>query len=290
MKKAISLLLALVLCLSLCACGGEKDHAAEREAMLTGVPDVMKDPIKAEKINELLDLKHELRVDENGDFKVLVLSDVQFNTPSISTETLINIETVVAREQPDLVIFNGDNSWTINNKDDLKTYITNMTKYLEDNKIPWAHVYGNHDGENHAHFTSLTNAEQQEIYESFEYCISKAGEENLYGVGNFVLPVLEFDSDKIAFNVWCFDSGAAKGIYEEFGGHITIGDNIFCAHYETMQQNQVDWFEESATLLAQYNGGPVPGMMAFHIPLQETYYAWESKDKDNLEWTGEKTR
>jgi hypothetical protein len=56
-----------------------------------------------------------------------------------------------------------------------------------------------------------------------------------------------------------------------------------------MQQNQVDWFKETAALLAEYNGEEsIPGMMAFHIPLQESYYAWNAKDVDKLDWTGEK--
>ena len=36
MKKTLSLLLALVMCLSVCACGGEKDPVAEKEEMIVG--------------------------------------------------------------------------------------------------------------------------------------------------------------------------------------------------------------------------------------------------------------
>ena len=169
------------------------------------IPEVMKDPEKAAKITELLNIKHELRVDENGKFKVLVLSDVQFNTANISKETLDNIKTVVSRENPDLVIFNGDNSSGLQREKDVKNYLRKMTQYLEENQIPWAHVFGNHDAE--LWRPALDKESQQAVYESFDYCVSKAGDEDLFGVGNFVLPVLEHDSDKIAFNIWCFDSG-----------------------------------------------------------------------------------
>ena len=177
------------------------------------IPEVMKDPEKAAKITELLNIKHELRVDENGKFKVLVLSDVQFNSAaSLSAETLNNIKTVVSREDPDLVIFNGDNSFGLQREKDVKNYIRKMTQYLEENQIPWAHVFGNHDAE--LWRPALDKESQQAVYESFDYCVSKAGDEDLYGVGNFVLPVLEHDSDKIAFNIWCFDSGTG-GIYTD---------------------------------------------------------------------------
>ena len=280
--------------------GGEETTDGSEETT-ESIPDVMKDPEKAAKINELLNLKHELRVDENGDFKVLDLSDVQFEDPALNRETIDNIEKIVKREKPDLVIFNGDNSFAIKNVNDMKTYIKNMTIYLEEREIPWCHVYGNHDGETNAYWGSLTREEQQEIYEEFEYCVSKPGDEDLYGVGNFVLPVLEYDSDKIAFNVWCLDSGTARGVYADFpvydpaihgndktDKHISVNGNTFFAHYEPMQQNQVDWFVESSALLEEYNGAPIPGMMAFHIPLQETYTAWTSKEALNLEWKGEK--
>ena len=262
------------------------DKATEKaEETTDGIPEVMKDPVKAEKINQLLDLKHTLRVDENGNFKVLVLSDVQFNTPNISEETLTNIETIVSREQPDLVIFNGDNSFGIRREKEMRAYVTNMTRYLEENHIPWAHVYGNHDAE--LWRPALDKETQQAIYESFDYCVSKAGEADLYGVGNFVLPVLEHDSDRIAFNVWCFDSGTG-GIYSDANipYDVTVGNNTFWSHYENMEMNQVEWFKESSALLAEYNGSPIPGMMAFHIPLQETYYAWAARAREDLEWNG----
>ena len=305
MRKTLALLLALTfLTAGLAACTGpdtgedtvghtNTENSTEAptektEETTAGIPEVMKDPVKAEKINELLHLKHELRVDENGNFKVLILSDVQFDTPNISEETLNNIETVVSREQPDLVIFNGDNFFGLRREKDVRAYITNMTKYLEENHIPWAHVYGNHDAENHDARTSMVKEKQQEIYESFDYCVSKAGEEELYGVGNFVLPVLEHDSDKIAFNVWCLDSGSNQIWDPNNTIDVILEDNSFWSHYETMEMNQVEWFKESSALLAEYNGAPVPGMMAFHIPLQESYYAWAAREEQNLEWDGER--
>ena len=251
----------------------------------TAEPSVMDDPEKAAKIKELLNIKHELRCDENGDFKVLVLSDVQFNNSALNEETKNAIKTVVDREDPDLIIFNGDNSFSIQSAEDLKVYIGNMVGYIEERKIPWAHVFGNHDYEMNR--CPLNKEAQQKVYESFDYCISKSGDEALFGVGNYVLPVLEHEGDKIAFNVWCLDSGD----YGEGGLHnpnITVYGNQFSGAYEPMEQNQIDWYLESSELLEQYNGSKISGMMTFHIPLQESFYAWNLKDKLGLEWTGEK--
>ncbi|MBQ9145903.1 MAG: metallophosphoesterase, partial [Clostridia bacterium] len=247
-----------------------------------------------QELDNLLTTKHTLRADENGEFKVLVLSDVQFNTPTLNEETLNNIETIVKRENPDLVIFNGDNCFNIRSVEDMTTYVTNMTKYLEDNKIPWAHVYGNHDAENNEYWTGtgtpLTREEQQAVFESFAYCVSKSGDADVFGVGNFVLPVFAHDSDEILYNVWCMDSGTARGVYADFESeHVTVDSNTFFAHYEPMQDNQITWYETSSKLLQEYNGGKsIPAMMAFHIPLQASYYAWTNRTAEGADLTGEK--
>lgn len=246
---------------------------------------IMDDPEKAAKIKELLNIKHELRCDENGNFKVLVLSDVQCNDPALNEETKNAIKTVVDREDPDLVIFNGDNSFSIQSAEELKVYIGNMVGYIEERQIPWGHVFGNHDYETSR--CPLNKEEQQKVYESFDYCVSKAGDEELFGVGNYVLPVLEHEGNKIAFNVWCLDSGD-YGAGGQHNPNVTVYGNRFNGAYEPMEQNQIDWYLESSELLEQYNGGKIPSMMTFHIPLQESFYAWHLKDNLGLECTGEK--
>ena len=254
-------------------------------------------------INELLNLKHELRVDANGDFKVVVFSDFQCSTISVTDtkvhtdakypnygktygETLVesmnNIKLIVDREDPDLVLFAGDNSWNIRSEADMKTAISNMVSYIESKQIPWAHVFGNHDDEHTTRNPDiLTKEEQQKVYESFAYCISKDvkygydGEE-LFGVGNYVLPVLTNDGSKIAFNIWALDSGQYDHAFNEATDNIVFDGNGFYGHYQSMEKNQVDWYYETSKLLEKYNGGEtIPAMLYQHIPLQESYFAYK---------------
>ena len=63
--------------------------------------------------------------------------------------------------------------------------VGDMVEILEEKRIPWAHVYGNHDAEG----DNVPKEKQQQIYESFDYCVSQAGDPSLPGVGNYVLPV-----------------------------------------------------------------------------------------------------
>ena len=242
------------------------------------------DAEKVAALRELFTLKHELRVDENGDFKVLVLSDVQSCSTKINEETINNIRIVIDREDPDLVIFNGDNSYGMSNARLLKTYITNMAGYCEEKKIPWAHVYGNHDDQIvTSGYSAISKTAQQKVYENFDYCISKSGDPDIFGVGNYVIPVLTHDGSKIAFNIWALDSG---GYRADPVPDVVQGGNYFYGIYQHIQQDQIDWYVESSRLLEDYNGGTVPAMMTFHIPLQEAYDAWMNRAES--EWTGEK--
>ena len=238
-----------------------------------------KDDDKDERIAALLELRHELRADENGNFKVVVLSDIQGsdNQVPIPKNVLDNIKTIVDREKPDLIVFNGDNTNGLHSAEAQRKYIGDMVGYIEQCKIPWAYVYGNHD-----HEGGLSKETQSEIYTEFEYCMFKSGD--VSGEGNYVLPVLSHDGSKILYNVWCIDSGN----YTSLENHdITLdnGDHSM-GQYDYIKPDQVAWYRETSALLEEYNGAKIPAIMAFHIPLRETADAWSIRDKEGLEYSG----
>ena len=238
-----------------------------------------KDDEKDERIAALLELRHELRADENGNFKVVVLSDIQGsdNQIPIPQNVLDNIKTIVDREKPDLIVFNGDNTNGLHSVEAQRKYISDMVGYIEQCKIPWAYVYGNHD-----HEGGLSKETQSEIYTEFEYCMFKSGD--VSGEGNYVLPVLSHDGSKILYNVWCIDSGN----YTSLENHdITLdnGDHSM-GQYDYIKPDQVAWYRETSALLEEHNGAKIPAIMAFHIPLRETADAWSIRDKEGLEYSG----
>ncbi len=243
------------------------------------------DDSDSEKIKELLNLKQELRVNEDGSFRVVVFSDIHFyGAGELSTsDTLKYINNIVDKEEPDLVLFAGDNWWGLNSAESFRSYVAVLVEHIEEKQIPWAHVYGNHDDEINygGYYRSIHQSEQQKICEEFEYCVSKWGDETLSGVGNYVLPVLSYDGTKIAFNIWGLDSGSYAYTFDQ--GNVTDSfelngetvKNTFYGKYEGIRENQVEWYVETSKLLEEYNGEKIPAMMYFHIPLQETYTAWK---------------
>lgn len=227
-------------------------------------------------LKETLETKIDLHFNEDGKFKVMVTSDFHLHGNNTGVQEIIDgLKILIDREDPDLIILDGDNfaNGSANSPAVIEEVLGKVMAYAEEKAIPWMHVYGNHDD------IGLSKEAQQPVYESFEYCISKDVEE-LYGVGNYVIPIYGHDSDDIKFAVWAFDSGAHLSTDDqnkyfpaksEFNGHTGV-------QYDWIRGDQVNWYVETSKRLEEYAGEKVHGLMAFHIPLQESYTAWTNKD------------
>lgn len=249
---------------------GEAIEFSEEELDLLSYNEIedMLDEIKIA-VNELLDTKHKLYYNEDGSFRVLIIADAHMNVSGDATnvqEVKDRIKLLVDRENPNLVIFTGDNTIGSSTEQKLRDNITALVSYIEEKEIPWCHVYGNHDHEN-----ALGEEEQQKVYESFEYCVSKSDSRDLTGTGNYVLGVYNQDGS-LGSVIYCLDSGT----YVSGGG------------YDYIRDDQIEWYKSSSRLLEEYTGRLVYGMMAFHIPLIENTYAFNNKDNKELvyEYTG----
>lgn len=280
-EKALAVLFVLVLALSLCGCQSKEEREAAQAALAEKTAE---EAAEAEYLQGLLTTKHKLQFREDGSFKILVMSDMHGGMDGMEPESRENVKTLVDREKPDLVLFTGDNTRKTLSEEIIRENIVGMTGYIESQKIPWAHVYGNHDCE-----SRLSKEEQQVVYESYEYCISETGDEDLHGVGNYVLPIFRSDSDQIAFNVWCLDSGDYLSVEEDDMWTPAVNVNEergFGSGYDFIRPNQINWYMEASDILEAHTGHPIPGLMAFHIPLQESDVAWENHEE--LVYTGNK--
>lgn len=228
------------------------------------IPDVPTDEEVAAKVEALLESKHRLEYNEDGSFRVLVLADLHVDvsrTTASVNEVKANIKSLVDRVNPNLVIFTGDNTIGCSYEIKLRNSINVMVDYIEEKQIPWCHVYGNHD-----HEYALDHEAQQEIYESYEYCISKSVD-GLSSVGNYVHAVYNSDGT-IGSVIYLMNSGTYDSVK---GG------------YAYIQDDQIAWYKETSELLQRYNDGElIKGMMAFHIPLSENHFANKNKYDKNI--------
>jgi len=220
------------------------------------------------KMEELLESKHKLYYNDDGSFKVMVLADLHVQSGSDTTQIKERIKMLVDKENPDLIVFTGDNTIKASSEAALKTCLDNIVGYIEEKQIPWCHVYGNHDQEG-----ALSKDAQQKVYESYEYCISKDVEE-LTGVGNYVHGIYNQDGS-LGSVIYFLDSGTSNSTYT----------------YDYIQDDQIAWYKETSELLQKCNDGEiVKGMMAFHIPLIENQYAYNNRDNTEIvyEYDGER--
>ncbi len=209
---------------------------------------------------------------KNGKFRILCVSDVH-GVKDYDTRVMRDLDAIVGKENPDLVLFLGDNVWRdgAETPETLRNFITALVKPLNERGIPWAHVFGNHDAEK-----GFPVKDQQPVYEAIEGCLSTAGPEDISGTGNWVLQIKDEKGEKTVFNVWGLDSGRNIGEFLEDYGFprdarlARLEDPFYTSSgYDVIRFDQIMWYWNTSKQIEAENGQKVPGMMAFHIALPE---------------------
>lgn len=227
--------------------------------------------------NNLL-LKHELRFNNDGNFKILMISDIQ-ETLNYDKRTLISIDKLVEAQKPDLVILGGDNcdGTVLKTEEELRKYLNIFSTPMEKRKIPWAHVFGNHD-----HDIEIDDILKTKIYEEYKYCISKHTED-IYGTTNFVLPIKHSNKNEIVFNIWGLDTNNLMT-----SADIKIDKNInfmkrpsMSCRWDILHFEQLMWYWNSSIEFEKYCNRKINGILFMHIPPYEFQYIVENPEYTN---------
>lgn len=201
-----------------------------------------------------------LEKQKDEDFKILLVTDLQLWSNSKDNKRALDImDDMIVTEEPNLVVFLGDNVSGLGNKGLVKSLI----KRMEEHKVPWAPVFGNHDTEGNA-----TLNYQGDLFEAAEYCLFKKGPNNLYGVGNYVLNIVE--DDKVVQSLYLFDNGRyGKTKYEDNRREVPISPE------------QTAWYKWNANGIKGTGDSYVPAMTFTHFAMPEIYKVY----KDEKYWT-----
>lgn len=203
-----------------------------------------------------------LRFNYDGTFKIMFVSDFHSDSWDDSF-TMDYIRLFLDVEEPDLVIFGGDNS-TDDTVEEHAAIIDILLSAVIERKIPWCHVYGNHDREGTA-----TGDELQQLYIKHDYCLSSDVEE-LDGTGTYYVPVYGYGSDELKYVVWCLDSHD----YDQNG-----------SYYDCVHADQIEWYKKTSEELEKNCGEKVNGMMFCHMPVIELRKCIEDMKGTNFHGT-----
>ena len=223
----------------------------------------------------LYESKLTLGFGSDGKFKIMVFSDTDINTNTISA-----LETMLDAERPDLVILNGDVSSGIATKSELEAYLRVLCAPMENRRIAWCHTYGEQDGD-----AGLSLTLQNEVYSTFKYCVSKVDFES-FGAGSYFLPVFADSSAEKGtaplFGVWMFgqtglisSSPIAPNGSDGFLNSVA-GEG---KDYGYVTQSHVDWFTDSASMMKKDREKGIPSIAVTHTPIYEFNTVAENPDK-----------
>ncbi|HEY3414907.1 MAG TPA: metallophosphoesterase family protein [Armatimonadota bacterium] len=199
--------------------------------------------------------KPELEFREYGAFKVMMYSDIQ-DGPTMDPRATALMGRLLDAEKPDVVIIGGDciAGDTCKSVADVKQAIAWVARPVEERKIPWAMVFGNHDQE-HFPNTHMGKEEVFKVYQSYPYNINVRGSRAIHGVGNANLLVKDHTGKDAVFSLWLLDSN------EYVDGP--------AAGYDWIHSDQIAWYTQTSRRMEARYGHKIPGLMFFHIPLCE---------------------
>ena len=191
-----------------------------------------------------------LKFDENGEFKILHLTDWHTEYPMPEAHRQF-VKEALAATDPDLVVLGGDMSEA--SKEDQPAAVKEICDFFVETKTPFMITFGNHD-----YLHDLTIEEMFALYKEYggDYCLSVDEDPGLFGCGTCSVSVLSNDESRTAYEIYCFDTGCeveGKG-------------------YESVHPEQIEWYQEKAEELKASNGGKyVPAVAFQHIIVQEIY-------------------
>ena len=194
-----------------------------------------------------------LKFNDDGTFKILQINDSQDVGEGVNKRTIEFIEAALDKEQPDLVVFVGDqlaDSYPFGTKEDMTLAIQNIIEPLKERNIPFLVTLGNHD---HDHLDTISKAEQFAVYSSYDNCLNGTDGWDEFTVN---APVYSSDGESIAMSVFMMNTHNKA----ETGG------------YSGVVEGQNEWYKNVSAELKAANGGEnVPSMLFQHIPPKEIY-------------------
>ena len=210
-----------------------------------------------------------LRFGSDGKFKIVVFADCQ-DDESPHQEMIDFMDFALTVEQPDLVVFTGDNVH-VNTISKFRTGLRKILAPINEHQVPFAYTFGNHDADKYSNYDTAKE-QMHAVYMESPYCLTYDAAPSITGFGNCNLPVYASDGSDIAFNLWIIDSN----MYASDGG------------YDNVHQDQQDWIVATDNALTASVGHKVNSLVFQHIVVPEVYNCLIQSDVGTKTYNGVK--
>lgn len=204
--------------------------------------------------------KRNLRFNENGKFRILVITDLHEKksedkeSQNKSEDALLFVETSVKALSPDLVVYNGDNAFG-KTEEDLKETIDAITKTVREMNIPFTMVLGNHEHDDR----ELPAELPVKIFSSYENSLVREDKKGLSGYANHYITIRD-KANKTKYLLFFIDSGKSRC------------DSTIVSGYDWVKDDQIEWLEKICDEHKEKNDGEyVPALVFQHMPVTEIY-------------------
>ena len=190
----------------------------------------------------------------DGKFKIMQIADTQ-EIPEVSENTLSLISEAVNSENPDLIIFTGDqikgySSKFKNHPERVEKTIDKILEPIAEKNIPFMVTYGNHDSQ-----CGISNTQQHEFYSKYPSFV-KGEVRSRDDLGTCDVQIFSSDGKNPVFNIYLIDS---QGKAETGGG------------YAPVKPEQIEWYIIERERIRAYSGEYMPSLVFQHIPVPEFF-------------------
>jgi len=223
-----------------------------------------------------------MKTGTDGTFKILQLTDIHLiNSDRTSEYTELDfslrdqwameaVRNVIDAAHPDMIMVTGDSVYNLDEvassrpglNTDNETSFKKFADFIDSFKIPWAFCFGNHDEEGDLKVqckedkTAAKKALSAYLTsKNIKYCMYTDGPDDINGVGNYIINVLNGDGS-VNNALVVFDSGSYIGRNNQW--------------YECVHDDQLEWYEKAIKHIASLNHTENVSSIVFqHIPFRE---------------------
>ncbi len=207
-----------------------------------------------------------LRFDEQGNFKILQMTDIQFIN-YIDDESIAVMDATIEYANPDLIVVTGDQispEYLGGQSGKARKICKQITGYFDSKEIPWTLCFGNHDGA----MGVLSKKEMVEEYQKSAYFVGGLEENDYCDIYinesedtycNYFLPVYSNDGKSVEYGVFVMDCATS-----------------LASPYKGFTQGQIDFYN---AVSEKYG---VKMSMYTHEPTQEFQTMYDNRENPQI--------